>query len=114
MFQSMVIYTPRGLSTIGREVQEPSPMKGEKCMNSGNNTTQESKYTKEEYNSIPVYYCKHCGSLKVMAMPPSDYCDTCGSTDIGKANIEIWLELQKTVFKPVADDRPKRKLNIFK
>ena len=56
---------------------------------------------KEYYNSIPVYYCKHCGSLKIMAVDDSmnyDYCDYCGSTDIGKAPIEGWLMLQETVY----------------
>lgn len=82
---------------------------------SNTETVQEPKYTKEEYNSIPVYYCKHCGSLKVMTTPGlNEYCDSCGSTDIGKANIDIWLELQKTVFKPIGRDKPVKKQNIFK
>ena len=72
--------------------------------------------TKEDYNRIPVYYCKHCGSLAVMTVPglPDDYCDKCGSTSIGKASIEAWLDLQQTVFKHIADDRPKRYFNIFR
>lgn len=73
--------------------------------------------TKEEYNSIPVYYCKHCGSLAVMAIPelPEDYCDKCGSTTIGKASIEAWLELQKTVYNPIKEEERKRnRINIFK
>ena len=48
--------------------------------------------TKEEYNKIPVYYCKHCGSLAIMTMPenPDDYCDKCGSTDIGiEHNLDV-------------------------
>ena len=38
------------------------------------------------YNEEPVLYCKHCLSLKVRFVPrmkDSDYCDECGSTDIG-------------------------------
>lgn len=73
-------------------------------------------YTKEEYNRLPVYYCKSCGSLKIMTMPglSDDYCDICGSTNIGKANIDIWMELQKTVFKSSLPERPVKKFNIFK
>lgn len=72
--------------------------------------------TKEDYNKIPVYYCRHCGSLAIMTVPgmSDDYCDKCGSTDIGKSSIEGWLHLQQTVFKPVTDDRPKKQFNIFK
>lgn len=77
---------------------------------------QDSKqHSKEEYNNIPVYYCKHCGSLRVMAIPgfAEDYCDQCGSTDIGKASIDAWLDLQKNVFNRL-EERPKKKINIFK
>lgn len=61
------------------------------------------KITKKEYNSIPVYYCKHCGSLKIMTMldVDEDYCDSCGSTYIGKASIESWIDLQQTVYKTI-------------
>lgn len=71
---------------------------------------------KEDYNKIPVYYCRQCGSLKIMTMPglPYDYCDCCGSTDVGKASIESWLELQKTKFKSPYRDKPEKKFNIFK
>ena len=63
--------------------------------------------TKEYYDSIPVYYCKDCGSLRVMAMEDTDdtectdydYCDSCGSTDISKASIEAWIMLQETIYK---------------
>lgn len=79
-----------------------------------NNETEPN--TKEYYNNIPVYYCTHCGSLKIMAMPgfTNDYCDECGSTSIGKASIEAWLELQKTTFKSPYKDKPEKKFNIFK
>lgn len=72
---------------------------------------------KEEYNKIPVYYCKSCGSLKVMIGPQnilSDFCDDCGSTDIGKASIESWQELQKTKFKPKYRERPVHEYDPFK
>lgn len=72
--------------------------------------------TKEEYNKIPVYYCKHCGSLAIMTMPenPDDYCDKCGSTDIGKASIEGWLHLQSTFFKKIDEDKIQKKFNYLK
>lgn len=64
--------------------------------------------TKEYYDSIPVYYCRNCGSLRIMAVGDTedsddvgdyDYCDSCGSTDIGKASIEAWMMLQETIYK---------------
>lgn len=51
---------------------------------------------KINYDEEPVYYCRHCLSLKVMRMAGMDdlcYCDKCGSTDIGTENIRVW-ELQ--------------------
>ena len=72
--------------------------------------------TKEDYNQIPVYYCKHCGSLAIRAVPGflNDYCDKCGSTDIGKASIEGWQLLQETTFKSTLPDKPKKVINIFR
>lgn len=54
--------------------------------------------TKEEYNSVPVYYCKHCHSLRIKTIPfmeNVDFCDSCGSTDIAQISIEEWEELYK-------------------
>lgn len=65
---------------------------------------EETKLTKETYNSIPVYYCKDCGSLRIMTMGDTeddDYCDNCGSTTIGKASIDVWIDLQETKFKTI-------------
>lgn len=53
---------------------------------------------KEEYNSIPVFYCKKCLSLKIMnlvGIEDFDYCDDCGSTDIEQTDIETWRGLYK-------------------
>lgn len=53
---------------------------------------------KEEYNNIPVYYCKHCLSLKIKTVMEGldlDYCDECNSTDIAQANVEEWRDLYK-------------------
>lgn len=57
-----------------------------------------NKLSTEEYNSIPVFYCKKCLSLKVMnlvGMEDFDYCDECGSPDIGETDIETWRNLYK-------------------
>jgi hypothetical protein len=48
---------------------------------------------KTEYNQIPVFYCKSCLSLKIRnidSVEDSDYCDDCGSTEIGECSIEEW------------------------
>lgn len=81
------------------------------------NNLESKQLTKEDYNKLPIYYCKQCGSLRIMSVPQGiaeDYCDVCGSTDIGKASIFAWLELQKTTFKPIYRDRPLVKFNPFR
>lgn len=53
---------------------------------------------KEEYNNIPVYYCKHCLSLKIKGIAELeglDYCDDCGATEIATTSIQEWEELYK-------------------
>ena len=60
--------------------------------------TRTGKYPKEEYNNIPVHYCKECLSLKVMGvvgMEEACYCDDCGCTDIEQTSIEEWEQLYK-------------------
>lgn len=48
----------------------------------------------EDYNSEPVFYCKHCLSLFIMTEEGlDDYCDKCGSTDIASCSIEEWEKL---------------------
>ena len=52
----------------------------------------------DEYNQEPVYYCKHCLSLKIIGvagMDDAEYCDECGSTSIGQTSIEEWEKLYK-------------------
>lgn len=54
-----------------------------------------------DYNSEPVFYCKNCLSLKVRDITnveDSDYCDECGSTDIGKSSIEEWEKLYENKY----------------
>lgn len=54
-----------------------------------------------DYNAIPVLYCKYCLSIKVRSIPvieDSDYCDDCGSTDIGECSVEEWETLYKNKY----------------
>lgn len=43
-----------------------------------------------KYNEEPVFYCKHCLSLKIRdaGLPELLYCDECGSTEVLSANIK--------------------------
>lgn len=53
---------------------------------------------KEEYNNIPVHYCRDCLSLKILkvaGLEDASYCDECGSTDITETTIEDWNALYK-------------------
>lgn len=50
--------------------------------------------TKEDYDAIPVFYCKRCRSLLILSDPEiGDYCPRCGSTEIGSALIHQYLKL---------------------
>lgn len=58
--------------------------------------TRAERLPKEEYNNIPIHFCKECLSLKVMrviGMEEACYCDDCGGTDIEEASIEEWEQL---------------------
>lgn len=46
--------------------------------------------SQQEYNNDPVFFCKHCLSLRVRNVDGQDYCDECGSTDIMVDSIEEW------------------------
>jgi hypothetical protein len=48
-----------------------------------------------EYNKEPVFYCKHCLSLKIRSVSGMDYCDSCSATDIEQCNIEDWENMYK-------------------
>lgn len=67
------------------------------------------------YNDIPVYYCKECGSLKIVGAPGfiDDYCEDCGSTEVGTASIQAWIGLQDTVFKDSGRDVVRKKKFII-
>ena len=53
------------------------------------------------YNEEPVFYCKHCLSLRIRdiaGLPDSDYCDSCGTTEIGTTTIAEWQEMYKAKY----------------
>lgn len=52
-----------------------------------------NKPTKEDYNNIPVHFCKHCLSLRIIGTDGLEYCDDCGSTDMAESHISDWEEL---------------------
>lgn len=45
------------------------------------------------YDEIPVYYCKECLSLGVVSECGMEYCKDCGSTDIGTSKIDEWEQM---------------------
>lgn len=50
------------------------------------------------YNDEPVFYCKHCLSLKIMnesKMFDLEYCGDCGSTNIDQTHISNWEEIYR-------------------
>lgn len=51
----------------------------------------------EDYNDGPVFYCKHCLSLKIRdaGLPELLFCDECGSSDISTSHIEEWENMYK-------------------
>lgn len=54
---------------------------------------------KEEYNNIPVFFCKKCLSLRIMTIEgETDFCDNCGSTDIDEIHIEQWETKYKSKY----------------
>lgn len=50
--------------------------------------------TKEEYNSVPVYYCKDCLSLTIVEeIEGVPSCSKCNNANIGTTSIEEWNEM---------------------
>lgn len=46
-----------------------------------------------EFDEEPVYYCKHCHSLKIIGDDFFSFCDNCGSTDIDSTDIFTWEKM---------------------
>jgi hypothetical protein len=51
-----------------------------------------SGITKEEYNNVPVFYCKSCLGLGIKNESDGlgSYCGTCGSASVGRTSLEFW------------------------
>lgn len=51
----------------------------------------ESTHSKEEYNNIPVHYCKRCLSLSIVSAGDElVYCSNCGCTEVEEIHISNW------------------------
>lgn len=51
---------------------------------------------KQNYNDIPVYFCRKCLSLLIKHDSMyGDYCPECGSFSIQQAHIEDYLKLKE-------------------
>jgi hypothetical protein len=52
---------------------------------------------KEEFNHVPMYYCKTCFGIKIINEGDGlgSYCDDCGSVSIGRTDIDIWRQLYR-------------------
>lgn len=56
---------------------------------------------KQNYNDVPVFYCAHCLSLNiryVKGIDDSEYCDSCGSSNIEQSLIQDWETKYKDKF----------------
>lgn len=61
-----------------------------------NSSNIKEDLSNEDYNSIPVVYCKNCLSLKILILNDNiDYCDNCGCTETCTTDITSWEELYK-------------------
>lgn len=66
-----------------------------------NNSSIDKNSSQTSYNLEPVFYCKHCLSLRVrhiQSLKESEYCDSCGSTNVGQTDIENWENMYKNKF----------------
>lgn len=54
-----------------------------------------NKEEHNEYDNIPVIYCKHCLSIKIMDIDNTDFCDDCGCTDTSITDIFTWEKMYK-------------------
>lgn len=59
----------------------------------GNSTLFMNNTMETESSEDNVYYCKNCLSLAIKGSDMGiDFCDDCGSTDIGECSFEQWNE----------------------
>lgn len=62
---------------------------------------KEVKKTKEEYNDVPLFYCKRCLSLAILRIDDLegiDYCKKCGGTEVGVSLLDTWEQMYKDMY----------------
>lgn len=69
------------------------------------------KYSIDEYNQEPVFYCKECLSLRIRGVEDQDYCDECGCTDILETDIFTWVKLYADAY---GEDKIVKEYSIYK
>ena len=65
-----------------------------------------------DYDSIPVYYCTQCLSLRIKGVPGSkdmNFCDECNCASIGQTDIFTWEELYQQKYGYKFLNKPKYK-----
>lgn len=64
-------------------------------MNIDNLVELENSSTIEDFNDIPVEYCKKCLSLRIINYQGrvKGYCEECGNVETGLAHIEEWEKM---------------------
>ena len=65
---------------------------------------------KEIYDSIPVFYCKQCLSLRVkdvQGITGTEFCEDCNSTNVDKTDIHTWEKLYETRYGHKYLEKPK-------
>ena len=95
MFQFMDSFTQRDLSITGHQERTAGPLMNLERRYMGNSEIKADLQSK--YNNEPVFYCKHCLSLKIRdaGLPDLLYCDDCGSADVLSTSIEEWEKMYK-------------------
>lgn len=68
-----------------------------------------------EYNEIPVYYCKECLSLKIISLDQEQcFCDQCGGMDIDTCTIEDWENMFEQKYNHKFVNKNGRKQSYYK
>lgn len=65
-----------------------------KIANEESHLPDKKEYSQEEINSIDVYYCADCLSLRIRSTEEDlFFCDHCFCTNIERTNIKEWEKL---------------------
>jgi hypothetical protein len=56
------------------------------------------KLTKEDFEAIPVHYCKRCLSLAIIGVAGMEFCNKCGATNIEETSNAEWDKLYEGKF----------------